>query len=294
MKNRTKLFLISFTAIIGIGITSTGLGNTEAASWKANSVSTIQKALKSDNSTYTIRWGDTLSTISEALNKNGIETSVSRLSEINRISNIDLIFAGNKMVFKGTGTSATVTVKDNQGKDRTFNLSSKKSIAKKPSNPGIKDDTKEWWKYTGNSSAILTNFINTVNFPNYGITVGAPSDPENWEVTEQRIGDFTFLFLLDDDEAWTTQMTDQKFAKFFTKSVFQGGLIIGISPEDDWEEGSIFGIDLNQGKYKYVEITPTDDFEVEMTGRYDGEEYEGYINPSYTVKWYSPIEAETK
>ena len=57
--------------------------------WTARSVEQIQNDVtKSENKTsYTIQYGDTLSTIAEAL---GVDVTV--LANLNKISNIDLIF----------------------------------------------------------------------------------------------------------------------------------------------------------------------------------------------------------
>ena len=61
----------------------------EEVAWTARSVEQIQNDVtKSENKTsYTIQYGDTLSTIAEAL---GVD--VTRSASLNKISNIDLIF----------------------------------------------------------------------------------------------------------------------------------------------------------------------------------------------------------
>ncbi|EQA3612374.1 LysM peptidoglycan-binding domain-containing protein, partial [Enterococcus hirae] len=55
---------------------------------------------------YTIVWGDTLSGISQATN-----ISVQKLADMNKIANVDLIYAGNKLVFDGN----VATVQNNKG-----------------------------------------------------------------------------------------------------------------------------------------------------------------------------------
>lgn len=114
---------------MGIGLTVINTNNVEAATWKANSVKSIQSSLKaSGTSAYTIKWGDTLSTITEAANNNGIKISMTRLAEINKISNIDLIYAGNKISFDGKGVDATMTVTEENGSTATYNTNSNKTI----------------------------------------------------------------------------------------------------------------------------------------------------------------------
>ncbi len=62
--------------------------------WIARTAEQIKAEISGNE--YLIKWGDTLSAISEATN-----ISVNRLAEINEIENVDLIFAGNKLVFGG-------------------------------------------------------------------------------------------------------------------------------------------------------------------------------------------------
>ena len=77
--------------------------------WTARSVEQIQNDVtKSENKTsYTIQYGDTLSTIAEAL---GVDVNV--LANLNKISNIDLIFPDT--VQGGEGTTATADLTTNQ------------------------------------------------------------------------------------------------------------------------------------------------------------------------------------
>ncbi|NOJ61813.1 hypothetical protein HMI57_18340, partial [Arthrobacter sp. 260] len=54
--------------------------------WKVRPVSQIEAQIKASgtgSTNYNIQWGDTLSTISEALNHTGFTTSVARLAAIN-------------------------------------------------------------------------------------------------------------------------------------------------------------------------------------------------------------------
>ncbi|MDN6515436.1 MAG: peptidoglycan-binding protein LysM, partial [Lacticaseibacillus paracasei] len=77
-------------------------------------------------------WGDTLSTISEALNHTGFTTSVDRLAAINRIANVNLIYAGAKLSLQGSGDNATVTTQNAAGTNQTFNLNPAKPAISTP------------------------------------------------------------------------------------------------------------------------------------------------------------------
>lgn len=96
--------------VLAVGITVGGMvlaihtEKAEAAEWTPRSVEQIKADITGKE--YTIVWGDTLSAISEATN-----ITVERLAQWNNISNIDLIFAGNKLVFEGN----VVSLKDSDG-----------------------------------------------------------------------------------------------------------------------------------------------------------------------------------
>ena len=106
--NAVKKVLISALvvgAVLGTGKTS------EASTWKANSISSIQQALGQDKAkygenVYDIRWGDYLYGISQATGVN-----IDTLASINNIANKNLIFTGNKLYY---GADTLVT-KDNNG-----------------------------------------------------------------------------------------------------------------------------------------------------------------------------------
>lgn len=103
--------------------------------WKVRPVSQIEaqiKASETGSTNYNIQWGDTLSTISEALNHTGFTTSVARLAAINRIANVDLIYAGAKLSLQGSGDNATVTTQDTSGNNQTFNLNPAKPATLTP------------------------------------------------------------------------------------------------------------------------------------------------------------------
>ncbi|EMF0249246.1 LysM peptidoglycan-binding domain-containing protein, partial [Enterococcus hirae] len=75
-----------------------------AAEWTPRTVEQIKADMKGNE--YTIVWGDTLSGISQATN-----ISVQKLADMNKIANVDLIYAGNKLVFDGN----VATVQNNKG-----------------------------------------------------------------------------------------------------------------------------------------------------------------------------------
>ena len=90
--------------VMAIGVTVGGLAlamnieKAEAAEWTPRTVDQIKADMKGNE--YTIVWGDTLSAISQATN-----ITVQKLADMNKIANVDLIYAGNKLVFDGNVTS---------------------------------------------------------------------------------------------------------------------------------------------------------------------------------------------
>lgn len=87
---------------IVVGGVSLAVGtNAEAAEnkvWTPRSAEQIKAEIKGNE--YTIVWGDTLSAISQATN-----ITVQKLADMNKITNVDLIYAGNKLVFNGNVAS---------------------------------------------------------------------------------------------------------------------------------------------------------------------------------------------
>ncbi len=136
------------TLAIAAGVVTFGANTNDvsAATWKSRSVSDITDQIKTstDKSTYTIKWGDTLSAIAEALTNSGINTTADRLAEINHISQSDLIYAGNKLTFTGTGDKAVATVKESDGTTKSYNLDpSKQATATKKDVADAKVSQKE-------------------------------------------------------------------------------------------------------------------------------------------------------
>lgn len=97
-----KVFAIGAT-IGGVAL-ATAHEKVDAAQWTPRTVEQIKSDMKGNE--YTIVWGDTLSGISQATN-----ISVQKLADMNKIANVDLIYAGNKLVFDGN----VATVQNNKG-----------------------------------------------------------------------------------------------------------------------------------------------------------------------------------
>lgn len=89
MKLRKRLLLASSVAIL-LAPLSNALAQTETSEWKARSVSEIKADLRhheENETTYTIKFGDTLSAIAEAM-----DIEVELLGNLNDITNLDLIY----------------------------------------------------------------------------------------------------------------------------------------------------------------------------------------------------------
>ncbi|HHA5523890.1 TPA: LysM peptidoglycan-binding domain-containing protein [Enterococcus faecium] len=86
--------------VLAVGVTVGGIAlainqeKVSAEEWTPRTVEQIKADIKGNE--YTIVWGDTLSGISQAIN-----ITVQKLADINKIANVDLIYAGNKLVFEG-------------------------------------------------------------------------------------------------------------------------------------------------------------------------------------------------
>lgn len=99
--------------VLAVGVTVGGMAlaihseNAEAEEQTPRSIEQIKADIvKTDGTEYTIVTGHTLSGIGEATNM-----TVKALAEKNSIANVDLIYAGNKLVFEGN----VVTVQNPQG-----------------------------------------------------------------------------------------------------------------------------------------------------------------------------------
>jgi len=82
--------------------------NVEAAEWEARTVEEVKTDIQSNGveSRYTIQWGDTLGTISKAL-----DISIDQIVNANEIANHDLIIAGNTLHL--STELDTVAIEDN-------------------------------------------------------------------------------------------------------------------------------------------------------------------------------------
>ena len=108
---------IILTSTVALSLAPVLATQAEELVWTARSVEQIQNDVtKSENKTsYTIQYGDTLSTIAEAL---GVDVTV--LANLNKISNIDLIFPETVLTTtvndeeEVTGTTATADLTTNQ------------------------------------------------------------------------------------------------------------------------------------------------------------------------------------
>lgn len=119
MKNKetyNKIFKsILYSSILSGTILLTNEIHTYANEWTPRTSQQIQTEIKGNE--YIIQCGDTLSAISVAT-----DIAINRLAEINQITNIDLIYAGNRLVFGGKINSKTgednrvVAVQDSNGK----------------------------------------------------------------------------------------------------------------------------------------------------------------------------------
>ncbi|EME8088278.1 LysM domain-containing protein [Enterococcus faecium] len=98
------LRVLAIGATIGGVALATAHEKVNAEEWTPRTVEQIKADMKGNE--YTIVWGDTLSGISQATN-----ISVQKLADMNKIANVDLIYAGNKLVFNGN----VATVQNNKG-----------------------------------------------------------------------------------------------------------------------------------------------------------------------------------
>ncbi|ELA94301.1 LysM peptidoglycan-binding domain-containing protein [Enterococcus faecium] len=98
------LKVLAIGATIGGVALATAHEKVDAAEWTPRTVEQIKADMKGNE--YTIVWGDTLSGISQATN-----ISVQKLADMNKIANVDLIYAGNKLVFDGN----VAIVQNNKG-----------------------------------------------------------------------------------------------------------------------------------------------------------------------------------
>ncbi|MCR1929444.1 LysM peptidoglycan-binding domain-containing protein [Enterococcus gallinarum] len=107
-----KKTLVSVIVGAALGVVFVTSGTDAHASeadgvWTPRTVDQIKADIaKAKDNKYKIIWGDTLSGISQATN-----LTVRKLADLNKIANVDLIYAGNTLVFEGN----VVSVEDDKG-----------------------------------------------------------------------------------------------------------------------------------------------------------------------------------
>ncbi|EMF0421837.1 LysM peptidoglycan-binding domain-containing protein [Enterococcus hirae] len=175
--------------VMAIGVTVGGIAlamnadKAHAEEWTPRTVEQIKADMKGNE--YTIVWGDTLSGISQATN-----ISVQKLADMNKIANVDLIYAGNKLVFNGN----VATVQNNKGETVAQSViqPQDKVDSTKPVGQPVQDTTSNHTTNSATQNTTTPSTDNTVTgntqtsgqtTENTGTTT--PSTPENNGVTTQ-------------------------------------------------------------------------------------------------------------
>ena len=174
--------------VMAIGVTVGGFAlamNAEKAhaeEWTPRTVEAIKADVSKSNGNYTIVKGDHLWGISQATN-----ITVQKLADMNKIANVDLIYAGNKLVFDGN----VATVQNNKGETVAQSViqPQDKVDSTKPVGQPVQGTTSNNTINSNNSATQNTttpSTDNTVtgNTQNGGQTTGntettTPSTPEN-------------------------------------------------------------------------------------------------------------------
>lgn len=166
------LRVLAIGATIGGVALATAHEKVAAAEWTPRTVEQIKADMKGNE--YTIVWGDTLSGISQATN-----ISVQKLADMNKIANVDLIYAGNKLIFNGN----VATVQNNKGETVAQSViqNEDKVVANQPVGQPVQGTTSS---ATQNTTTPSTDNTVTGNTQTGGQTTGntettTPSTPEN-------------------------------------------------------------------------------------------------------------------
>ncbi|MDQ2183222.1 LysM peptidoglycan-binding domain-containing protein [Enterococcus hirae] len=169
------LRVLAIGATIGGVALATTHEKVVAAEWTPRTVEQIKADMKGNE--YTIVWGDTLSGISQATN-----ISVQKLADMNKIANVDLIYAGNKLVFDGN----VATVQNNKGETVAQSVIQRqdKVDSTKPVGQPVQNTTNSNNSATQNTTTPSTDNTVTGNTQTGGQTTGntgttTPSTPEN-------------------------------------------------------------------------------------------------------------------
>ncbi|HFC9135096.1 TPA: LysM peptidoglycan-binding domain-containing protein [Enterococcus faecium] len=166
--------------VLAIGITVGGVAlataheKVDAAEWTPRTVEQIKADMNGNE--YTIVWGDTLSAISQATN-----ITVQKLADMNKIANIDLIYAGNKLVFDGFDGNV-VSVQNSNGETIAQSVieNEDKVVENQPVGQPVQDTTNSATQSEATPSVDNTVTDNTQTggqTGNAGVTT--PSTPEN-------------------------------------------------------------------------------------------------------------------
>lgn len=173
------LRVLAIGATIGGVALATAHEKVAAAEWTPRTVEQIKADMKGNE--YTIVWGDTLSGISQATN-----ISVQKLADMNKIANVDLIYAGNKLVFDGN----VATVQNKKGETVVQSViqpqdkvDSTKPVGQPATSQGITSNNTTN-SATQNTTTSSTDNTVTGNTQTGGQTTGntettTPSTPEN-------------------------------------------------------------------------------------------------------------------
>lgn len=171
------LRVLAIGATIGGVALATAHEKVAAAEWTPRTVEQIKADMKGNE--YTIVWGDTLSGISQATN-----ISVQKLADMNKIANVDLIYAGNKLVFDGN----VATVQNNKGETVVQSViqNEDKVVANQPVGQPVQGTTSNNTTSSATQNTTTPSTDNTVtgNTQTGGQTTGntettTPSTPEN-------------------------------------------------------------------------------------------------------------------
>lgn len=172
-----ELRVLAFGATIGGVALATAHEKVNAEEWTPRTVEQIKADMKGNE--YTIVWGDTLSGISQATN-----ISVQKLADMNKIANVDLIYAGNKLVFDGN----VATVQNNKGETVAQSViqNEDKVVANQPVGQPVQGTTSNNTTNSATQNTTTPSTDNTVtgNTQTGGQTTGntgttTPSTPEN-------------------------------------------------------------------------------------------------------------------
>lgn len=171
------LRVLAIGATIGGIALATAHEKVNAEEWTPRTVEQIKADMKGNE--YTIVWGDTLSGISQATN-----ISVQKLADMNKIANVDLIYAGNKLVFNGN----VATVQNNKGETVAQSViqPQDKVDSTKPVGQPVQNTTSNNTTNSATQNTTTPSTDNTVtgNTQTGGQTTGntgttTPSTPEN-------------------------------------------------------------------------------------------------------------------